>query len=414
MPGEERPSFGRRFIKMKILSIDSSGLVASAAIVEDSVLIAEYTLNYKKTHSQTLLPMLEEIRKMTELDLDTVDAIAVSKGPGSFTGLRIGSATAKGLGLALNKPIIPVSTLTALSYNAYGYSGLVCPVMDARRMQVYTGIYRYDRSEDENPEFSEGEIFGKEPEVILSDRALAVEELIGIINDLPFEGRIMFLGDGVSVYSNRIKELIKKPFEFAPAHMARQRAGALAALAGLYYKRGVFESSAEHRPEYLRLSQAERERLEKLKRDEADILIRNMTPQDADEVTAIEERTFSMPWKKKDFLEMIERDNMTCLVVEKDGKLIGIAGIRQFLGVVEITNVAILEEYRKRGYGKRLISRVLEEGERLGGKEFTLEVRKSNTAALRLYEGAGFKREGERKNFYEAPREDALILWKRS
>ena len=121
---------------MKILAIDSSGLVATVAVTEDDSLVAEYTINYKKTHSQTLVPMLEEVKKMIGLDLGTIDAIAVAKGPGSFTGLRIGSATAKGLGLALDKPIIPVSTLDALSMNAWGSDKLVCPIMDARREQV--------------------------------------------------------------------------------------------------------------------------------------------------------------------------------------------------------------------------------------------------------------------------------------
>ena len=118
---------------MKILALDSSGLVASAAVVEDDITIAEYTINYKKTHSQTLLPMLDELRRMTELDLHTIDAIAVAAGPGSFTGLRIGSATAKGLGFALDIPIIPVPTVDALAYNLYGSDKLICPLMDARR-----------------------------------------------------------------------------------------------------------------------------------------------------------------------------------------------------------------------------------------------------------------------------------------
>ena len=96
---------------MKILGLDSSGIVASVAVVQDDVLVAEYTVNYKKTHSQTLLPMLDEIVRMTELDLNTIDAIAIAAGPGSFTGLRIGSATAKGLGLALKKPLIAVPTV---------------------------------------------------------------------------------------------------------------------------------------------------------------------------------------------------------------------------------------------------------------------------------------------------------------
>ena len=106
---------------MKILALDSSGLVASVAVVENDTLLAEYTVNYKKTHSQTLLPMLDEISNMTELDLSTIDAIAVAGGPGSFTGLRIGSATAKGLGLALEKPLISIPTTAAIAVQYMGY-----------------------------------------------------------------------------------------------------------------------------------------------------------------------------------------------------------------------------------------------------------------------------------------------------
>ena len=129
---------------MKILGIESSSLVASVAVVTDGLVTAEYTVNFKKTHSQTLLPMIDEVTRMLELDLNDVDAIAVSGGPGSYTGLRIGSATAKGLGLALNKPLVHVPTMDAMAYNLYGSSALICPVMDARRGQVYTGLYHYE------------------------------------------------------------------------------------------------------------------------------------------------------------------------------------------------------------------------------------------------------------------------------
>ena len=105
---------------MRILGIESSSLVASVAVVTDGVVTAEYTVNFKKTHSQTLLPMLDEIVRMVELDLETVDAIAVSGGPGSFTGLRIGSATGKGLGLALKKPLIHIPTVDGIAYGMYG------------------------------------------------------------------------------------------------------------------------------------------------------------------------------------------------------------------------------------------------------------------------------------------------------
>ena len=110
---------------MKILGIESSSLVASVAVVTDQVMTAEYTVNFKKTHSQTLLPMLDQVAEMIDLDLNTIDAIAVSGGPGSFTGLRIGAATAKGLGLALEKPLIHVPTVDALAYNMWGYNGVV-------------------------------------------------------------------------------------------------------------------------------------------------------------------------------------------------------------------------------------------------------------------------------------------------
>ena len=126
---------------MKILAIDSSGLVASVAVVEDETLLAEFTIDYKKTHSQTLLPMLDQMAKMIELDLNSIDAIAVAGGPGSFTGLRIGSATAKGLGLALDKPLLHIPTVDALAYNLYGVETLICPIMDAiRSIPVYTGL----------------------------------------------------------------------------------------------------------------------------------------------------------------------------------------------------------------------------------------------------------------------------------
>ncbi|WP_124065238.1 tRNA (adenosine(37)-N6)-threonylcarbamoyltransferase complex dimerization subunit type 1 TsaB [Clostridium sp. E02] len=232
---------------MNILGIESSSLVASVAIVSDQVLIAEYTVNFKKTHSQTLLPMLDEIVTMVGYDLDTIDAIAVSAGPGSFTGLRIGSATGKGLGLALSKPLISVPTIDAMAYNLYGCISRVCPIMDARRNQVYTGIYECRDG------FS----------IVKPSCAMDLDDLIDELNQAG--EKVIFLGDGVPVYQERLEKELKVPFEFAPAHLNRQRAGAVAELGSLYYKEGNLVSAAEHGPEYLRKPQAEREREEALK-----------------------------------------------------------------------------------------------------------------------------------------------------
>jgi len=226
---------------MRILGIESSSLVASAAVVADGVTTAEYTVNFKKTHSQTLLPMIDEIVRMLELDLNTLDAIAVSGGPGSFTGLRIGSATAKGLGLALQKPLIHVPTVDAMAYNLYGAGALICPMMDARRNQVYTGLYHFER----------------EFEVVKAQCAMDVGALA---EELNARGeRVIFLGDGVPVYEGRLREALEVPFDFAPAHVNRQRAASVAALGIIYFARGMVESAADHAPDYLRKSQAERE-----------------------------------------------------------------------------------------------------------------------------------------------------------
>jgi len=233
---------------MKMLAIDSSGLVASVALVTEDKLLGEYTTNLKKTHSQTLLPMLDALFNMLGMEPDQVDAIAVAGGPGSFTGLRIGSATAKGLGLALDKPIVSVPTVDALAYNFSGTSSLVCPLMDARRNQTYTGLYSFE---------------GERMETVLPQRAVAIEEIIEEINVL---GRdVIFLGDGVPVFREIIKGSIKVGYYFAPPHLSAQRAGALGALAIKYYEEGRVQSADEHSPDYLRLSQAERERAERLK-----------------------------------------------------------------------------------------------------------------------------------------------------
>ena len=219
--------------------------------MEDDILLAEYTTNYKKTHSQTLLPMLDELKKMIELDLQTLDAIAIASGPGSFTGLRIGAATAKGLGLALQKPLVEVPTLEGLAYNLCGTDRLVCPIIDARRNQVYTGIYDFTNVDGIY------ELHVREPQC-----AVDILQIIEKCNELGSEQNreVIFLGDGVPVYQKVIAENMKVPYSYAPASSNRQRAGSVAALGAIYFAQGKTVTAAQHQPEYLRKSQAERER----------------------------------------------------------------------------------------------------------------------------------------------------------
>ena len=232
---------------MKILGIESAALVASVAILDEDITIAEYTTNFKKTHSETLLPMLDEIIKMTGINCSELSAIAVSGGPGSFTGLRIGAACAKGLGLALDLPLIHVPTLDAMALNIYSSDAIIVPIMDARRNQVYTGIYKNDCN----------------LEIIKDSIAVAIDELFEILKDLDNKEKIkkiIFLGDGVPVFREYIDKNLEIAHDFASANLNRQRASNIAMLGLKMFKEGKSLLSDDMRPEYLRKSQAERER----------------------------------------------------------------------------------------------------------------------------------------------------------
>lgn len=239
---------------MKILSFDTSGRVASVACLQDDLIIAEYTVNYKMMHSQTILPMIDEISNMIELDLSTVDAIALAAGPGSFTGLRIGAATAKGLSLAIQKPIIEVPTLDAIAYQLYNARGIICPIIDARRQYVYNGLYCFS-----NNQFV----------TITEQRHISIMDLINELNSIELSSvkdGVIFQGDGIRVIEDILYKELRIPFSIAPQHCLQQRAAAVAALGAVYYCKGKVVSASDHAPIYLRKSQAEQE-LERKERD---------------------------------------------------------------------------------------------------------------------------------------------------
>ena len=229
---------------MKILAIEASGPVAGCALWEDGTLTAEYSVQYKKKHSQSLVPMLSEMREMVA----SIDMIAVTAGPGSFTGLRIGAATVKGLGLALERPVLPVPTVDSLACNLYGTDRVICPLMDARRQQVYTGIY-------ENRDGLN---------ILRPQCVVAFTEIAGELNRLGRE--VIFLGDGAPVNEGAMREQMQVPYLIAPAHLNRQRAASTAVRAAqIYAEKGeaALVSADDFRPEYLRIPQAERARGDK-------------------------------------------------------------------------------------------------------------------------------------------------------
>ncbi|MCI6467172.1 MAG: tRNA (adenosine(37)-N6)-threonylcarbamoyltransferase complex dimerization subunit type 1 TsaB [Faecalicatena sp.] len=388
---------------MRVLAIDSSGLTATVAVVEEERTIAEYTIDYKKTHSQTLLPMIDEVARMIELDLSTIDAIAVAGGPGSFTGLRIGSATAKGLGLALGKPLIHIPTVDGLAYQVYGCEDIICPIMDARRSQVYTGLYTFstkagvkEGTRQVDPVF----------QVMRMQMAVSIDDLIRRLN--AYGRPVVFLGDGVPVYKDTIDKYIQVPYSFAPSYMNRQRAAAVGALGIKYLKAGKFESAMEHQPDYLRVSQAERERAEREKK--AEIICRTLRVEDAAAIAELERQTFSDAWSEKGVLDTIKLRNTICVAAEKAGRIIGYLLAYDAAGEAEIARIAVDKDVRRQGIGSLLMLELENICEERKIKKLLLDVRESNMDARSFYEEDGFTEDGIRQKFYVDPEEDAVLM----
>lgn len=229
---------------MKILSLDTTATVCTAAICDGDNLIAETTVNTGNTHSETLLPVIENLLKLTDTDIDEIDCFTCSTGPGSFTGVRIGVATVKGLAYGKNKPCVSVSTLEALAYNLVGFEGILCPVMNARRNQVYNALF----------ECKNGIITRLCP-----DRALSISELD---EELSSESLPIYLsGDGYGITANGFT---KTKVAYVPEKYRNQSAYSVALCAFKKLKNGESLTDAEIVPIYLRPSQAERERNERL------------------------------------------------------------------------------------------------------------------------------------------------------
>jgi len=224
---------------MNILAIDTTGLVASVALVSSGIVKGEFTLNHALTHSQTVMPLVEQLTEMLGFDLAEADAIACASGPGSFTGLRIGAATAKGLAYALDKKIIAVPTLDALAYNVFDAGAVIVPIMDAKRNQVYSALYKWE----------DGKLCRVTEHM--------AEDIQVVMAEARAHERVVFLGDGTAVHHEAI--LAEACFSIAPPHLNAQRAAAVGAYAQAMVPGSEWQTADSFMPVYLRPSQAERE-----------------------------------------------------------------------------------------------------------------------------------------------------------
>lgn len=226
---------------MKILAVDTSSMIAAVAVKEGNTLLGEYILNDGHTHSQKLIPMIMELMSGLGLQPTDIDVYAASIGPGSFTGLRIGVVTVKSMAYAVNKPVVGVPTLDALAYNLPPGDKLICPIIDARNMQVYTAFYSWDEG-----------IFTRKSDYM----AVAVQELSEKLKDI--KKQCVFTGDGVLVHKELLKSLMGEKVFFAPGNLLLQKASSVAELGLLKFLEGQYEKPFDLTPFYLRKPQAER------------------------------------------------------------------------------------------------------------------------------------------------------------
>ncbi len=232
---------------MKILSVDSATESATCAILEDNNVLGEITFNYKKQHSLILMPIIHELFKNIDMNISDIDAFVISKGPGSFTGLRIGMATIKGLSQGSKKPFVTVSTLDSLAYNLAFTDGIICPILDALRDNVYTAFYTFNNQKLNR----------------ISDYMnISFDELIIMLKEK--NCNISFVGDGVSKFKERLITHFPKS-NFAPAHLNLAKASSLGELGLKLLSEGTFDNLYESVPIYLRKPQAQREYEEKVR-----------------------------------------------------------------------------------------------------------------------------------------------------
>lgn len=224
---------------MKVLGIDTSTLMTTCAVMDDEILLGEFSLSLDMSHSEALVPMIQQLMDNLKLRISDIDLFAVASGPGSFTGLRIGLATAKSFAHVTGRPLVGVSSLETLSM-ALPYQPVVAAMMDARRDRVFTGVYE----------------MRDYPKEILSPDAIPVKELTEYLKEL--EGRIFLIGDGAVVYEDQFRSELGEKAVFAPGHLNLSSGSAVCRLGLRKFREGYTEDLFVMAPDYLRDSQAQR------------------------------------------------------------------------------------------------------------------------------------------------------------
>lgn len=394
---------------MVILALETATIAGSVALSIDGRSVAR-TGDASRTHGERLPHELLDWLTVNGRRLDDVDAFAVVTGPGSFTGLRVGVAAIQGLALARQKRVVGVPTLEAMAAAALGAPGrlapLIVPCLDGQRGDVFVAAYD-----------ATGASTIEESRVAIEPRVGRPEEVAIALTSAAVPADMVIVGNGAQRYAEIFRRLLPgvrlddlpQPIAEAAAQMAERRVDSAVkphALRPIYLRRPDAELARD-------LAAAQRRESRDRAADEWPIGVASAP--DLPAVEALQRRAFTNPWGAEAIKWELENTDVARLYVMRDaaGTVVAYCACWKVFDELHINSLAVDESLRRRGLARRLLRHVILDARESGARSATLEVRQSNHAARLLYEGLGFHVEGLRRDYYQAPREDALILWHR-
>lgn len=363
---------------MKILSIDTSSNICGVSILEDTNLICKLDQDTGRTHSENLMPMIQQALKQANLTLKEIDLLVCDKGPGSFTGIRIGIASVKAFHDSLAIPCVGVNSLESLAYSVKK-EGFIASIMDCKNDNCYFALY-----ELKDAKYKE----------MIPPTADAITNALNVCKENCFHAStITFVGDGCEIYKNLIVN------EFKNCILSNSDSNLLNSyclgLAGLNHFNQ--NKSEDILPLYLKKPQAQRQLEEKTK----NVDITPMALEDLNEIANILASDFDTFWNDNTLKDELNAENSKYWIAKTDQEIVGFAGIKIMVDEADIMNIVVKKSHRNQGIGSLLLKQLIHTSKQLNLTSINLEVMEENYPAIHLYKNFGFKQIGIRKNYYQ-------------